>query len=135
MRFAVQVSLSGHGNVGSLEVVLPTNLLRQPVVQETSISHNYPYKFTKAALTGVPALKAELSTQVAIDANGLLKVCRERSASSRDPISLAMRRPGAVAADKTQLCTMPMHVAAEQGCCAVAKHLGWLLTASLRWCR
>lgn len=60
--------------MGSLDVVLPTNLLRQPVIQETSVSHHYPYKFAKAALTGVPALKAELSTQVAIDANGLLKV-------------------------------------------------------------
>lgn len=60
--------------VGSLDVVLPISQVRQPVTQESSISHFYPYKFIKVALTGVAGQKGDFSTQVAIDVNGLLKV-------------------------------------------------------------
>jgi hypothetical protein len=60
--------------VGSLDVVLPMNQLRQHVTHEASIGHFYPYKFIKVALTGVAGQKGDFSTQVAIDVNGLLKV-------------------------------------------------------------
>jgi hypothetical protein len=72
----LQVSMRADGTVGTLDVVLPNNLLRQAAIHGTSITHFYPYKFMKAALSGAHSVKAELSTQVAIDANGLLKVLR-----------------------------------------------------------
>ena len=69
-----QVSLAAAGTVGTLDVVLPSAQLKQHVTHESSVSHAYPYKFIKAALTGVAGLRADLTTQVAIDANGMLKV-------------------------------------------------------------
>lgn len=70
----MQVSLTAAGTVGSLDVVLPSSQLKQHVTHESTISHAYPYKFMKAALTGVAGLRADLTTQVAIDFNGMLKV-------------------------------------------------------------
>jgi hypothetical protein len=78
----VQVSLTASGTVGSLEVKLAVHQLRQPVTQEPAVSAAYPYKFVRAALTGVAGLKAELATHVAIDANGMLKVRVAPRASS-----------------------------------------------------
>lgn len=71
----LQVSLSGKGTVGSLDVVLPSAQLRNAKTQEVSINHFYPYKFMKSALTGIVGHKGDLATQVSIDANGMLKVC------------------------------------------------------------
>ena len=75
MYTCVQVTLSSKGTPGKLEVTLPSNQLQQAVTQEPNIHHDFPYKFIKAALTGVAGLKADLRTKVAIDANGMLQVC------------------------------------------------------------
>jgi hypothetical protein len=69
--------MSADGTVGTLEVILPNHLLRQPAIHETSISHFYPYKFMKAALSGTQSMKVQILTQVSIDANGLLKVLHQ----------------------------------------------------------
>lgn len=73
-HFAVQVELSAAGQNGSLGALLPANQLRQVVTHEARVSHNYPYKFLRAALTGAGPTKSERTTKVDIDANGLLKV-------------------------------------------------------------
>jgi hypothetical protein len=68
------VNLTSRGNVGELDIVLPHTLLRNTRAHENSISFCYGYKFVKAALSGVPGIKAEYSSQIAIDMNGMLKV-------------------------------------------------------------
>lgn len=73
----LQVSLSSRGSIGELEVMLPNNHIRNPRTHGTSISHFYAYKFSKSAFTGLQGTKSMYSTHVAIDDNGLLKVCRQ----------------------------------------------------------
>jgi hypothetical protein len=70
----MQVNLTSRGNVGELDVTIPHHLLRNTRTHENSISHCYTYKFVKAALSGVPGIKAEYNSQISIDSNGLLKV-------------------------------------------------------------
>lgn len=60
--------------MGELDVTIPHHLLRNTRTHENSISFCYTYKFVKAALSGVPGMKAEYNSQISIDANGLLKV-------------------------------------------------------------
>ena len=55
-------------------MTIPHHLLRNTRTHENSISFCYTYKFVKAALSGVPGIKADYNSQISIDVNGLLKV-------------------------------------------------------------
>lgn len=71
------VTLSAYGPVGELDIRLPRSALQSTVGTGQPIGHAYAFKYLKAALTGLGALKGgaqEVSCRVTIDANGMLKV-------------------------------------------------------------
>ena len=71
------VTLTSEGGVGSLEIALPAESIKNAVTQGGCTRFAYAYKFMKSALVGLSGSKgtsSEIASRVLIDANGLLKV-------------------------------------------------------------
>lgn len=81
----VSVTLQAEGSVGELSIRIPGAALKSVVAQLDPVDNAYAFKYLKTALTGLGGVKGggqEVSSRLAIDANGMLKAVHMMGAAA-----------------------------------------------------